>query len=41
MELKKEIALIKEDKEIQAEMKIFKEASLVDLANSLEDEDSY
>ncbi len=41
MELKKEIALIKEDKETQAEMKIFEEASLVDLAKFLEDEDDY
>lgn len=40
-ELKKEIELIKADKETQAEMKIFEEASLVDLAKFLEDEDDY
>jgi hypothetical protein len=41
MELRKEIAIIKGDKETQAEMKIFEEASLADLAKILEDEDGH
>ncbi|OAQ38758.1 hypothetical protein A5893_11970 [Pedobacter psychrophilus] len=39
--LRNEINLIREDKETRAEMKMFEEASLIDLAKFLDDEDDY
>jgi metal-responsive CopG/Arc/MetJ family transcriptional regulator len=40
-QIAREVALIKADKETWEEMKIFEEASLIDLAKFLEDEDDY
>ena len=40
-QIAREVAIIKADKETWEEMKIFEEASLIDLSKFLEDEDDY